>query len=142
MREQIAALPPDQRAEVSPAFLERLHSMTGSAPWLLGFWIQLSSSGENIGGCGFKGPPDDEGVVEIAYGISPRHQRMGFATEATQALVSFAFQHPDVRIVRAHTREADTASVGVLEKCGFHSIGRVIDPEDGLVWRWERQRAQ
>jgi len=26
----------------------------------------------------------------------------------------------------------------VLECCGFECVGEVMDPEDGLVWRWER----
>jgi RimJ/RimL family protein N-acetyltransferase len=29
----------------------------------------------------------------------------------------------------------------VLAKCGFQHIGEVIDPEDGLVWRWEKHKA-
>lgn len=32
------------------------------------------------------------------------------------------------------------ASTRVLTKCGFAFIGEVIDPEDGLVLRWERKR--
>jgi RimJ/RimL family protein N-acetyltransferase len=31
------------------------------------------------------------------------------------------------------------ASARVLTKCGFRPIGEVIDPEDGPVWRWEKQ---
>jgi RimJ/RimL family protein N-acetyltransferase len=30
------------------------------------------------------------------------------------------------------------ASARVLAKCGFRRVGEVIDPEDGLVWRWEK----
>jgi hypothetical protein len=26
----------------------------------------------------------------------------------------------------------------VLAKCGFRHAGTVVDPEDGVVWRWER----
>jgi [ribosomal protein S5]-alanine N-acetyltransferase len=25
----------------------------------------------------------------------------------------------------------------VLTRCGFERTGQVVDPEDGLVWRWE-----
>jgi len=28
----------------------------------------------------------------------------------------------------------------VLEKCGFTHVGEVVDPEDGLVWRFEKRR--
>jgi hypothetical protein len=41
-------------------------------------------------------------------------------------------------VVRAHTKYPN--SERVLTKCGFERIGEVIDPEDGLVCRWERTK--
>ena len=64
----------------------------------------------------------------------------GYATEAAEALVSYALADPRVRVVRAHTFEKANASTRVLTKCGFGYIGEVIEPEDGLVWRWEKRR--
>jgi len=32
------------------------------------------------------------------------------------------------------------ASQRVLAKCGFQYVGEITDPEDGLVWRFERRR--
>jgi hypothetical protein len=32
----------------------------------------------------------------------------------------------------------ENASSTVLRRCGFERAGEVIDPEDGLVWRWQR----
>ena len=43
-----------------------------------------------------------------------------------------------VKCIRAHTRPEANASTRVLAKCGFVLIGPVVDPEDGPVWRWER----
>ena len=99
-----------------------------------------SSSGKTVGRCGFKGPPGNDGVVEIAYGVQTEYQGMGFATEAAEALTRFAFNNPQVRKVIAHTLPQVNASGRVLTKCGFTKTGDVIDPEDGLVWRWERQQ--
>jgi RimJ/RimL family protein N-acetyltransferase len=42
-------------------------------------------------------------------------------------------------IVRAHTLPERNASTRILEKCGFTFRGEILDPEDGLVWRWEHQ---
>ncbi|MBD1877257.1 GNAT family N-acetyltransferase [Coleofasciculus sp. FACHB-T130] len=84
--------------------------------------------------------PDQGGVVEIAYGVDPEYQGRGYATEAARALVNFAFRSGQVRLVRAHTWAENNASMRVLAKCGFECIGEVVDPEDGLVWRWELQR--
>ena len=49
----------------------------------------------------------------------------------------FAFASGQVRIVRAHTIAEANASARVLIKCGFSSAGQAVDPEDGVVWRWE-----
>ena len=103
-----------------------------------GFAVVHRESRSVIGTVGFKGPPDEDGVVEIAYGIVPVFQGRGYATEAAQAAVAFAFGSGQVRHVRAHTLPTPNASTGVLAKCGFKRSGEVEDPEDGLVWRWER----
>jgi hypothetical protein len=31
------------------------------------------------------------------------------------------------------------ASTRILERIGMTLIGEVVDPDDGLVWRWETQ---
>ena len=123
--------------EVSPAWLERLRASSLAAdPWVHGFAVVHRESRSVIGTVGFKGPPDEDGVVEIAYGIVPVFQGHGYATEAAQAAVAFAFGSGQVRHVRAHTFPTLNASTRVLAKCGFTHSGEVEDPEDGLVWRW------
>ncbi len=94
-----------------------------------------------IGFGGYKGPPDADGMVEIAYGVVPAYEGRGYATEAAQALVTYAFGSGRVRAVRAHMLPEANASTNVLRKCGFACLGEVIDPEDGLVWRWEKREA-
>jgi len=125
---------------VSPQWLERLRNAAGSPadPWQYGFFLVEKASGVVIGSAGFKGPPDADGMVEIAYGIAPERQGQGFATEAAGALMRFAAADPRVRLLRAHTLPEPNASTHVLRKCGFGHLGEVIDPEDGPVWRWER----
>lgn len=126
--------------EISPAWLEQLRASDAPDPWVHGFAVIHRESGSVIGSTGFKGPPDEEGVVEIAYGIVPLHQGQGYATEAAGAALAFAFETAAVRLVRAHTLPAASASTRVLAKCGFAHVGEVVDPDDGPVWRWERRR--
>jgi len=73
--------------------------------------------------------------------VDPAYQGRGFATEAAQALVDYAMSSGQVRVVRAHTRPEGKASMRVLGKLGFTCVGDVVDPEDGLVVRWELQKA-
>ena len=123
---------------VSPAWLAQLRSSRIEDPWLHGFAVMHRESRSVIGALGFKGPPDEDEIVEIAYGIVPAFEGQGYATEAAAAGVSFAFENGGVRIVRAHTLPAPNASTRVLLKCGFTRTGEIVDPEDGPVWRWER----
>jgi len=136
----IEALPPADRAEVSPDWLDRVRATPAGDLWALSFSVMARDGGGVVGSCGFKGPPDPGGVVELAYGIDPSHRGRGYATEAAGALTEFAFADGRVRVVRAHTKPDNGASVRVLTKCGFARVGEVIDPEDGRVCRWERTR--
>ncbi len=92
-----------------------------------------------LGVAGFKGPPDAEGEVEIGYSIVASEQRRGVCTEAVGALLEFAFEHPEVRLVSAHTLsgEQTVASRRVLERAGF--AGPISTNEDGVV-RYELAR--
>jgi RimJ/RimL family protein N-acetyltransferase len=134
----IEAMSPFEKAQLSVAWLAQFEASTGADPWVHGFRLVHRSSGAVVGFCSFKGPPAD-GVVEIAYGIAPDEQKKGYATEAARALVEFARSSRKVRLIRAHTLPDGAASKRVLEKCGFHHVGEIVDPEDGLVWRYETE---
>jgi RimJ/RimL family protein N-acetyltransferase/ketosteroid isomerase-like protein len=136
-REELLALF-EGMAEVSPAWLARIRDSTAPDPWTYGFGVFERSTGADVGHAAFKGPPDAAGMVEIAYGIFPDFQGRGFATEAAEGLTAFALGPGRVRFVWAHTKPDNIASVRVLEKNGFRRIGEVVDPDDGLVLRWER----
>ena len=135
----IEAMSPAEKAELSADWLALLHASSATDPWTHGFSMVLQKDDTVVGTAGFKGPPGADGVVEIAYGVSPDQQDKGYATEAAAALTAYAFASGKVRVVRAHTLPESNASARVLTKCGFRRIGEVIDPEDGLVWRWEKE---
>ena len=129
----------EQMLEASADFKARVQSAKQSDPWLFGFAVIHKIDNMLIGTGGFPGPPDPDGVAEIAYGISSNYQGKGYATEVANALIDFASRDPRVRTIRAHTLAERNASTRVLEKCGFKKVGDSIDPENNLaVWRWER----
>jgi [ribosomal protein S5]-alanine N-acetyltransferase len=41
--------------------------------------------------------------------------------------------------ILAHTAPEENPSVTILRSHGFVFTGLVEDPEDGTVWRWERE---
>ena len=138
LRSQLAAMPAEHRAQISPSWLQRVEAASTADPWLHGFKA-VAEDQKVIGQGGFKAPPH-AGVVEIAYVVEPYHQRSGFATEIAAGLAAFAFSFEEVDRVRAHTLVAGTASQRVLLKCGFRNLGEVIDPDDGVVLRFEQRR--
>jgi len=92
-----------------------------------------------FGACGFKAPPNEERTVEIAYFTFPPFEGRGFASTMATWLTSCAKASPAVDYVIAHTLPEWNASGRVLEKCGFRRDGELVDPEDGLVWRWRHE---
>jgi RimJ/RimL family protein N-acetyltransferase len=135
--EWIETLPPAVRAEVSPEYIQRLRTADGPSPWTCSFAMVDRLTNQVVGSCAFKGPPDDHGMVEVAYGVEEPHQGKGYATEAAQALIGYGISEQLVQRIRAHTKSGSPASECVLQKCGFEWMGEVEDPEDGLVNRWE-----
>lgn len=137
----IADMKPVDQAELSADWLAQVEALKGDDPWVLGFLLRLKNTEKELGRAGFKGPASSEGVVEIAYAVHPDQQGKGYATEAARGLLQFAFEHESVRIVRAHTLPETNASTRILSKLGFKRAGEILDPEDGLVWRWEMPRS-
>ena len=133
----VEAMDSSEKAQLSADWLAQLYASTSADPWTHGFSLVHRDSDIVVGKSGFKGPPAADGVVKIAYSVVPDYQGKGYATEAAQALVAFALSSGRVRVVRAHTLPESNASTRVLAKCGFRHVGEVIDPDDGLVWRWE-----
>ena len=139
VRAMIEAMPPSERAHLSPDWLAHIYSSSGVDQWTLGYRLVRVDDGAAVGQCGFKSPPRS-GVIEIAYGVAPQFEGRGYATEAARALVRIAFESDDVQIVIAHTFERANASARVLSKVAFECVGQVADPDDGTVWKWERKR--
>ena len=135
----IETMTPAEQAQLSADWLARLQASTITDPWVHGFSVVHRDSGIEVGTGGFKGPPAD-GTVEIAYGVEPDQRSKGYATEIAGALVAYAFASSEVESVLAHTLPDADASKRVLLKCGFVHVGETIDPDDGLVWRFEKTR--
>ena len=107
-------------------------------PWG-GYFAVDEDTHEVVGSCAFKTPPTAEGSVEIAYFTYPPFEGRGYATEMARQLVEMATQAGTVGSIVAHTLPEPSASTRVLEKAGLALVGEVIDPDDGLVWRWHRR---
>jgi ribosomal-protein-alanine N-acetyltransferase len=76
---------------------------------------------EQIPELGRGGPPSAYRVAEVGlfWAIDPDHQRQGYATEAAQALIDFAFRQLRVKRLIATTEYDNAASIGVMRKLGM-----------------------
>ena len=107
-------------------------------PW--GGYLALDPDSRIVlGTCAFKGPPNAAGEVEIAYFTFPGGEGQGIATAMARALCVIASREPRVVRLLAHTLPERNASGSVLTRLGFRHAADVVDPEDGPVWRWERE---
>jgi len=99
--------------------------------WQTYWLIVISVDNFGAGLAGFKGVPNENGSTEIGYGIDPAYRNKGYTSEAVQALVDWALEHPFCKAVTATTVE-NPASRRLLEKLGAHLVAK-----DGLSTSWE-----
>lgn len=108
----------------------------GCEAWWLSNWPIVEISRKTvIGGITFKGPPDEQGEVEIGYGIADAYQDRGYMTECIHVVVQWALQQHGVTAVIAETAKDNPASEIVLRKNDFE---HTRDTEEFRYWRKRR----
>lgn len=126
---------PGGAREVLLQTVEFLTRVPRPDPW--GSYIGYA--GETAVGLGaFKSAPEG-GVVEIAYMTFPAQEGKGYARAMVPTLYALAIRHGAMLVI-GHTLPEENASNRALRSSGFAFAGEVSDPEDGLVWRWEKGR--
>ncbi|MFF8603583.1 GNAT family N-acetyltransferase [Streptomyces sp. NPDC015232] len=80
--------------------------------------IRLLADGSTVGGIGFHGPPDADGVVTVGYGLVPGARGRGYASEALRGLIARA-REAGASAVRGDADLGNTASHRVMEAAGM-----------------------
>jgi len=111
--------------------LEQVRRDPASADWIARAAV-AQPQGYVVGHGGFHGPPDADGVVEVAYSVDPAHRRQGYAKAMLRALLARADADPAVTAVRASIRPDNLGSRATIAGFGFRKVGEQWDPEDGL----------
>lgn len=86
-------------------------------------WALLANEGERappriIGIAALIGRPDEEGDVELAFGLLPEFRGRGYASETIRALAAWGFANGARRAI-VHLDAEDSASAHTLAKNGF-----------------------
>jgi [ribosomal protein S5]-alanine N-acetyltransferase len=117
--------------------LEQIASDPSSLDWIARAAVD-AASGEVVGHVGFHGPPDDRGMVEVAYSVDPALRRRGYATAMLRTALEWAGAEPSVRVVRAAISPDNEASLATIRPFGFEHVGEQWDPDDGRELLFER----
>jgi [ribosomal protein S5]-alanine N-acetyltransferase len=91
--------------------------------WYTNWEIVLTSANVSVGGIGFAGFPDQEGVTMVGYFIDGNHREKGYASEALQCLIDWAKLEPSLKTIIADTPFFNLPSQNVLKKAGFKEFG-------------------
>lgn len=110
--------------------------------WYTNWEIILKEKSCSVGGIGLSGMPNNEGCTEIGYVIDQKFRGLGLATEAVNALKTWAFKDPDLKILKAETPIDSINSHKVLQKNNFKIISKrqIQIPEPIQVYCWEYLR--
>ncbi len=100
-------------------------------------WALLANGGERappriIGIAALIGRPDEDGDVELAFGLLPEFRGWGYGGESVRALAGWAFAHGAQRVI-AHLDAEDAHAAHTLARNGFADTGHA--PYPGVA-RW------
>jgi RimJ/RimL family protein N-acetyltransferase len=112
--ENTVRIPHPYRLGDAEAFVAAANRRSGEASFV------IARGDELIGACGVEFRED---VAEIGYFLGVPFWGRGYATEATRALIDYAFGDLGHDRLAAGARVKNPASRRVLEKCGFQWSG-------------------
>lgn len=100
--------------------------------WFTNWQIILKSENLSIGSACFMGSANENGEVELGYGINESFRCHGYMTEAIMAIYKWALEQSTVISIIAETDKDNISSHRVLQKCGFIKFD---ENDDGYFWR-------
>ena len=112
--------------------LERVNEPSGFESWM----IIVRPEMKIIGSTGFKGVPNEEGSIDIGYGIISQEQKKGYAIEAVTALANWALAKNEVNNITARCLLTNSSSARLLEKMKFIEISR---DDEMIYWKLTKQ---
>jgi [ribosomal protein S5]-alanine N-acetyltransferase len=98
-------------------------------------WMIVRKEGMTvIGDAGFKGEPNENGEIEIGFGLIGDEQQKGYGYEVVSSLIKWASQKNKVKVIKADCLIDNIGSSKLLKKCGMLEIKR----DNELIF-WEKR---
>ncbi|WBW96962.1 GNAT family N-acetyltransferase [Oceanirhabdus sp. W0125-5] len=108
--------------------LKELREPSGFGAWI----IARKEDMLIIGDAGFKGQPDENGVIDIGYGFVKSQRRKGYGYEAVKALIKWGLEQDNVNKIVADCLIDNIGSIRILQKVGMSEVKR-----DNEMIYWE-----
>lgn len=131
----------DKECEYERAYIEHMYGY-----YEYGMWLVFSKeTGELIGRAGLENrdycdEQETQGVpgtyhseMELGYIIAPEYQRQGYATEVCQAILEYAWENLCPDRINCLIDEENYPSRRLVEKLGFHLIGKTDVTGESLL---------
>lgn len=93
--------------------------------------MEPKNGGEVIGLIGVAPKKELNNEIEILFSVADEHQGNGYATEAGEVLIRWAFDKAGLKRLSAIVKPANAASCRVIEKLGFEYVDTRTLPYDG-----------
>jgi ribosomal-protein-alanine N-acetyltransferase len=137
-----AYVPEDWYSADVQGFLPKYVEMLEEDPSQLGYgvWLMIRTHDSTlIGDLGFVGKSDDGECLELGYEVLAPYRNQGYATEAVEVLINYAFMQLAVKKVIAHTPQDNHAAMKVAEKLGMRKLELIELPDlpEVMMWKWE-----
>lgn len=97
--------------------------------WHSFFFLVRKDDRVVVGSADFKDIPNENGDVEIGYGLGKEFEHNGYMTEAVKSMCGWALKQNGVTSVIAETDLEGLASQKILKRCGFKK-----DKEEETLW--------
>ena len=98
------------------------------------FWLIIRKADRIVvGSTAFKGAPNEDGEIEIGYGLGEEFWGNGYMTETVQAICNWAKAQKNVSCVIAETESGNPRSENVLRRCGF-VVYKQSEVDDTNTW--------
>lgn len=96
-------------------------------------WVIIAAdSNYLIGDLCFIGEPNEEGGIEIGYGIYESFREKGYMKEAINGMIQWASKQNRVKSIIAHTTKFNQASFILLQKNNFVKIDELE-----FLYKWQ-----
>ena len=117
--------------------LERIKKNPEFLPFALRLGVEREGR-EIIGSAGFHDMPDENGMIEIGFGVVPKCHNQGYGQEMLNAMWRWVVKNPNVKILRYTVSPENMPSLHIIKKLGFDLVGEQIDEIDGRELIYEK----